>query len=164
MWRCVSLSNRGHDAAIVEADADLHAPQGDRRDALHQMRGSDEARPCRAAQSAIRFADLSMRQMRLCGEFPAADVDRGRLPNRPGRRRCYRFAACTRELCREAGWRIPAPETCDAIRKATTTAGTVIKRRNWSTDSIALVPQDTPSRLPQAGPSSPFAPSADRRS
>ena len=41
-------------------------------------------------------------------------------------------------------WRIPAPETCDAIRNATTTAGTVIKRRNWSTDSIASVPPKSP--------------------
>lgn len=82
-WRWVSRRNRGHDAAIVEADPDLYAPQGDRRDALHQMRGSDEAAPCRAAQSAVRFADLPMRQMWFCGKLPAANVDCRRLRTRP---------------------------------------------------------------------------------
>src|SRR6185437_7484722 len=64
----------------------MHAPPGDRRNALHQMRGSDEATPHRAAQSAVQFADLSVRQMRLCGKLPAADVERPQLRTRPGRR------------------------------------------------------------------------------
>jgi hypothetical protein len=33
-------------------------------------------------------------------------------------------------ICTCAGRRIPAPEICDAIRKATTTAGTLINLRN----------------------------------
>lgn len=38
-------------------------------------------------------------------------------------------------------WKTPAPETWEAIKKAATTAGTLISLRNWSTDSISTSPQ-----------------------
>jgi hypothetical protein len=44
-------------------------------------------------------------------------------------------------ICVDAEWKIPAPETCDAIRKATTTAGTLISLKNWSTESIVIPPK-----------------------
>ena len=36
---------------------------------------------------------------------------------------------------------MPAPETCDAIRNAATTAGRLASLRNWSTESMIFVPQ-----------------------
>ncbi len=33
-------------------------------------------------------------------------------------------------ICACAGWKIPAPEICDAIRNAATTAGRLISLRN----------------------------------
>lgn len=50
----------------------------------------------------------------------------------------YSFAICT---C--AGWKIPAPEICDAIRNAAKTAGMLISLRNWSTESIVFAPKAT---------------------
>jgi hypothetical protein len=44
-------------------------------------------------------------------------------------------------ICVDAEWKIPAPETCDAIRNATTTAGTLISLKNWSTESIVIPPK-----------------------
>ena len=38
-------------------------------------------------------------------------------------------------------WKIPAPETCDAIKNAAITAGTLMNRKNWSIESIAVVPK-----------------------
>jgi hypothetical protein len=48
----------------------------------------------------------------------------------------YSLASCTCEGCD-----ITPPETCDAIRNATTTAGTLISLKNWSTESMVVVPQ-----------------------
>lgn len=36
---------------------------------------------------------------------------------------------------------MPAPETWEAIRKAAITAGTLMNRRNWSIESMKVVPQ-----------------------
>ena len=40
------------------------------------------------------------------------------------------------------------PEICDAIRKAATTAGTLINLRNWSTESIVFAPKNAVAKKP----------------
>src|ERR1700730_17580469 len=81
---------------------------------------------------------------------PLADVADAKRRNRDPGKRCgseegpnraigltgYSLASCT-----DAGREITPPEICDAIRNATTMAGTLISLRNWSTESIVVVPQ-----------------------
>jgi hypothetical protein len=55
---------------------------------------------------------------------------------------CYSLAKCIGEE-----WKIPAPETCEAIRKAATTAGTLMNRRNWSIESMNVVPKVLQARI-----------------
>ena len=45
---------------------------------------------------------------------------------RKARHRTYWPATC----CVDVLWKIPAPDICDAIKKAATTAGTLISLRN----------------------------------
>jgi hypothetical protein len=49
---------------------------------------------------------------------------------------CYSLARCIGEE-----WKIPAPETWEAIRNAAITAGTLMNRRNWSIESMKCRPQ-----------------------
>lgn len=49
---------------------------------------------------------------------------------------------------------MPAPDTWEAIKKAATTAGTLISLRNWSTESMFNVPQ-------KIRPTPPDAPTPD---
>ena len=51
---------------------------------------------------------------------------------------CYSLARCI-----GVDRKIPAPETWEAIRNAATTAGTLINLRNWSIESIGIVPKNT---------------------
>jgi hypothetical protein len=43
---------------------------------------------------------------------------------------------------------VTPPEICDAIRKAATTAGTLINLRNWSTESIVFAPKNAVANRP----------------
>jgi hypothetical protein len=49
---------------------------------------------------------------------------------------CYSLARCI-----GTDWKIPAPETWEAISNAASTAGTLINLRNWSIERIDDVPQ-----------------------
>ena len=57
------LGIRAYDAEHVTADADLHPLSGHHRNALHQMRRADAAGADRAAQAALRLADLPLRPL-----------------------------------------------------------------------------------------------------
>jgi hypothetical protein len=67
---------RGYDAAITPADADMHAVSGHGRDALHEMRRTDEARADRAPEPRLRLADLPVHPLRHRRKLPQGDVDR----------------------------------------------------------------------------------------
>lgn len=68
---------RGYDAAVLPANADLHALSNHHSDAMHEMWHADEAGPHRAARTESGFADLPVRPVRLRREFLEADVARG---------------------------------------------------------------------------------------
>jgi elongation factor P hydroxylase len=72
----LSFELRGYDAAVIPADADLHALSNHYSDAMHEMWHTDEAGPDRAASAEFGFADLPVRPMRLRRELFEADVDR----------------------------------------------------------------------------------------
>jgi hypothetical protein len=55
---------------------------------------------------------------------------------------CYLLAKCIGEE-----WKIPAPETWEAIRKAIITAGTLMNRKNWSIESMNVVPKVLQARI-----------------
>jgi hypothetical protein len=62
-------------------------------------------------------------------------------PKAAGRQNCLLFQEDhSLAYCDGEEWKIPAPETWEAIRKAATTAGTLMSLRNWSTDSMFVVP------------------------
>ena len=56
---------RGYDAAILPADADLHALSNHNSDAMHEMWHTDEAGPDRATRAEYGLADLPVRPLRL---------------------------------------------------------------------------------------------------
>jgi hypothetical protein len=53
-------------------------------------------------------------------------------------------APAVANLQRLADQKIPDPDTCDAIRKAATTAGTLMSLSTWSTESMTVVPLKPP--------------------
>jgi len=109
---------------------------------------------------------------------PLADVADGKRRNRvlgkrwgseEGPNRAIGLTGYSLASCTDAGREITPPEICDAIRNATTMAGTLISLRNWSTESIVVVPQGN-FKSPSAKAAAkrrfnpPFAWSADRLS
>jgi hypothetical protein len=66
---------RGYNAAILPADADLHALSDHHSDAMHEMWHPDETGPDRTARAEYGFADLSVRPVRLRREFFEADIE-----------------------------------------------------------------------------------------
>ena len=67
---------RGYNAAILPADADLHALPNHYSDAMHEMWHPDEIGPDRTASAESGFADLPVRPLRLRRELFEADIDR----------------------------------------------------------------------------------------
>jgi hypothetical protein len=114
------------------------------------------AGPCRP--SVQRMADLAQvvilisrnTKMNHQTTSPLADVAGAKRRNRhlgkrsgseEGPNRAVGLAGYSLASCTDAGREITPPEICDAIRNATTMAGTLISLRNWSTESIVVVPQ-----------------------
>jgi hypothetical protein len=126
---------RGFHAANIQADADLHAISSHHRDAVHEMRYADAARINRAAKPQARSADLPLRALRLRRELFERDLDRRDAASKFGQPiKALIFDAVyggySLAICVDAEWKIPAPETCDAIRNAATMAGTLISLKN----------------------------------
>ena len=68
----------GYNAANIPADADLHALSNQYRNALHEVRRTDEAGPDRAARPKLRCPDLPMHALRLRGKLFESTLALGR--------------------------------------------------------------------------------------
>jgi hypothetical protein len=138
--RSPSFEARGSHAANIQADADLYTFSSHHRDAMPEMRRADAAGFDRATRPALQSPDLSLRALRLRRELFESDVAwRQAAPKRyqPVKALLARLAgkALGRKghwlaIYADAGWKIPAPETCDTISNAATTARRLISRKN----------------------------------
>ena len=70
------IRDMGQDAANIPADANVHAPSNQHRDALHDVRRADEAGHDRAARSKLRRTDLPVRALRLRRKLFEGTLDR----------------------------------------------------------------------------------------
>jgi hypothetical protein len=163
---CRPIWPTAHEHALNEGIESCREPGSGREPAAARRLGR---RPRSASRRILRRRDRAGHRVQRMADFaqvailinrntkmnhqttsPPADVAGAKSRNRHlGKRSCreegpnravgltgYSLASCT-----DAGREITPPEICDAIRNATTMAGTLISLRNWSTESIVVVPQ-----------------------